>query len=572
VKNLSLLLADDKSLTPLLAGGLPPEATHAARHLTADAPGPNHLFSEDHLADLPRQRWGVVLPKGRIGDDLREAIRPLIEARAAQQGTKPEDVRIYQVDPGLRLDQATAWMERDLLAPEKADRTLPRYLLFLGDLDKISLETQQVLSARHYTGRLAFSDLDGREDPRKYDAYAKKVLRWEEPGAARKDVRAVAFSARGDDPATRSAYDTLMKPARERSEELFPAGHYPVQLEEVVPDHDAMRSDLLELAQDPGKLTLLWSMSHGAGVVRRGDADFQAQRERQGAPVLGDERLTSDLVEMGPFLPGGFWFLFACFGVGTPSGSAYLPWLKALVAAGNFRGYNPDEVLRTLPREGESAFIAATPKAALANPDGPLAVLGHIDLAWSFSFDELPGTGTRSWQRFLKVPEKLLGRKERHRAGEAVAAFMGDMSQINQRLTDQYGEDANAALGMPASRVDPTQRGLLWMLRQDLGAYLLLGDPAVRLPLAPQEKEKPTAAMFFPGGVVGEPDEAGKPSVEGMVTAVMDTIRGRKGPAEIAAKAGLPEDEGPDEVARWVEAYKKAGEAAMDELHRGRSG
>jgi hypothetical protein len=228
-------------------------------------------------------------------------------------------------------------------------------------------------------------------------------------------------------------------------------------------------------------------------------------------------------------------------------------------------------VLRTLPREHESAFIAATPKAALANPEGPLAVLGHIDLAWSCSYDALEGSGTRGWKRFLKVPEKLADREEPCRAGAAVAAFLGDLNQINKKLTEEYAQEADARLENRPSPIDPTRRGLLWMLRQDLGGYLLLGDPAVRLPLASKEEEPEEAshARLFPGFTRPDEDEReeGKPSVEVMVKAVLDTLEGEKGPKVIAREAGVPGDE----VNRWVEAYKKAGEAAMAELLRGRS-
>jgi hypothetical protein len=36
---------------------------------------------------------------------------------------------------------------------------------------------------------------------------------------------------------------------------------------------------------------------------------------------------------------------------------------------------------RMLPGERTRPFIAALPKAVLANPEGPLAVMGHEDLA-----------------------------------------------------------------------------------------------------------------------------------------------------------------------------------------------
>src|SRR5262245_54561146 len=88
------------------------------------------------------------------------------------------------------------------------------------------------------------------------------------------------------------------------------------------------------------------------------------------------------------FLPGGVWVMFACFGAGTPSRSAYHHWLARWQASGEHDG-DLAPVLASLPADGEPAFLAALPQAALASPSGPLAVIGHLDLAWSYGFVDL---------------------------------------------------------------------------------------------------------------------------------------------------------------------------------------
>jgi hypothetical protein len=52
------------------------------------------------------------------------------------------------------------------------------------------------------------------------------------------------------------------------------------------------------------------------------------------------------------------------------------------------------------------------PQPALANPDGPIPFIGHVDLAWSYSFEELDSsTGpTNRLRRFLSLLSYALRR------------------------------------------------------------------------------------------------------------------------------------------------------------------
>jgi len=81
MKKLGLLLASERDGKPILENGLPEEATQDAPSMAPKRSETTHLWNEDGLSNLKKQRWGVVLPKGKVGDDLREAIKPLIEAR-----------------------------------------------------------------------------------------------------------------------------------------------------------------------------------------------------------------------------------------------------------------------------------------------------------------------------------------------------------------------------------------------------------------------------------------------------------------------------------------------------------
>ncbi len=70
----------------------------------------------------------------------------------------------------------------------------------------------------------------------------------------------------------------------------------------------------------------------------------------------------------------------------------------------------------------------------------------------------------------------------RHRAGVAMSKLMRFFAEVNTELTAL--EDARVRAGPgPIDDHERARRGHLWMLRQDLASYVLLGDPAVRLPI-----------------------------------------------------------------------------------------
>ncbi|MDI3284725.1 hypothetical protein [Polyangium sp. 15x6] len=241
--------------------------------------------------------------------------------------------------------------------------------------------------------------------------------------------------------------------------------------------------------------SMLFSISHGCGAPRAGWASPEEQRRLQGAMSFGGGvRITAEDVATRPFLPGGLWFFFACFGAGTPGESAYHHWLAALRDIGLY-GRNVDGVLRSLSTE--RPFVAALPQAALANPQGPLAVMGHVDLAWTFSFHDVGTTNKYRPSRFQDIFRTLV---EGKRVGAGYFELQRFFQQASVDLSTMYDRDARMkARGVEVDddKVRKTRKATLWMLRQDLSAYVLLGDPAARLhiegPLA-HEVPRATAA------------------------------------------------------------------------------
>lgn len=438
--------------------------------------------------DLIEQGWGVIAPKGADGDRLLRLVEPLCRRRAEEQGA---EVIVYRVDPAMDPVASARWMQHEYWdAVERREDLLPRYLLLLGDASAISWDLQQVLGGGAFVGRLAFEAAEG------YEAYVDKALRWEseapEPGAS-----VLFFTARDGSRATHEGYTHLMQPSLTLAQTLKQKGKFRAHELIEVP----YRAELLSPGQDPSshaeemlrasasaRAGLLFSMSHGAGAPREGWESPVAQRALQGSMILGGrERLTALDLAARPFLPGGLWFFFACFSAGTPATSAYHPWLDRLHRLGRVGAAGP--VLASLPQDGAAAFVAALPQAALSNPEGPLGVIGHVDLAWTWGFRDSGisrvSQGERSRaERFQGTLRALVGGHRFGVAHQALAHFSVLASVELSTMYDASARRGDLVEGDAEDEAWEARRADLWLQRHDLGAYVLLGDPAARLPIA----------------------------------------------------------------------------------------
>lgn len=487
-----LLLADGHTGEQVLGNGVPLDtAAHMQRLEQVDA---SHMLNPGKDPNLlPQQRWGVVAPEGPEGDRLLALIQGLIGWRQECQGGAP--VSIYRVPRALSsvTDEAqesyTLWKNSVLNDPDRQKVSeRPLYLLFLGDLDVLPFELQQSVAQERLVGRLAFP----REQD--YEAYVEKVLRWEKrPPSVLQPSRALFYTVHDGTQATRIGYSALMTTALEdlRESRKEAAGLTEEELKQHIlemgsPRRFSIEDMLSEAARDVP--TVLFSMSHGLGPPRDGWRSPTERWEMQGAMSLGKgERLDARALASRPFLPGGIWFYFACFGAGTPSTSAYWPWLKRLSDIGQFRG-ELDSVLTALPGSHERPFIAALPQAVLANPQGPLAVVGHVDLAWTYGFqDHLTGVSKRD--RFTQILEQWL---DGSRAGVGIGWLTGtEFGKVNTSLTELYKQlETSQKLGISHPR-STAQLAHLWMTQQDLAGYILLGDPAAHLPRATASTQLP---------------------------------------------------------------------------------
>jgi len=147
------------------------------------------------------------------------------------------------------------------------------------------------------------------------------------------------------------------------------------------------------------------------------------------------------------------------------------------------------------------------------------------------------------------------------RAGVALRSLSRSLEQVNTELVALY--DRHASQGRPSpGRRDQAYRGHLWMLHQDLAGYILLGDPAARLPLA--GLESPAVGSSVGPVAVAERGERGEcdERIGRMERAVAALLTGESSPDQAAGRHGFARDE----LERWLVRYREAGRNVLEQI------
>ncbi len=412
-------------------------------------------------ADLAQAGWAVIFPAvmdARRKQNIEGALAELFEHRKKQAGEK--FYRVLDYRPG---ETKSKFLQRYRVGDGPADpEEMPFYVLLVGSPEEIPFEFQYQLDVMRAVGRLDFGD-----DLDAYRQYAHNVV-LAETGQVKLPRRMAFFGVSNPgDKATQLSSKSLIQPLWDNLQVAAPPTQdEALQFKWEFARFTAAQATHHQLAQllggDPAQTpALLLTASHGMEFPMTNPDQIKYQgallcQDWPGPSGKLDRKhyfAAEDLAPNANVL-GMVIFFFACYGAGTPK----LDQFSALS--------KPKQIA---PRN----FIAALPQQLLRQ--GALAVLGHVERAWGYSF--VMPTGEVDNQSFVTALRKLLN-------GERVG--MATDAGFNLRYADKssdlsYALGERAAGSFSVSDADLTQ---MWMATNDTRGYVVLGDPAVRIPFA----------------------------------------------------------------------------------------
>lgn len=432
---------------------------------------------------LAEAGWGIIFAQNDRDHTpaILDALKELLDLRRGQAGDR---YREYTGDKALGPDESkTAWLARQGVGPGPADPDkVPYYLLIAGDPDTIPYRFQYQLDVQYAVGRIHFDTLE------EYAQYARSVV-LAESGKVALPRRATFFGVQNlDDPATAQGAKLLVAPLAEKM-----VGIRTDWTVDTVAPADANKARLAQLLGGAQTPALLFTESHGMYFP----PDDQRQIPHGGALLCGDwpgpmiwqkeisrdHYLAAEDVGDDARLLGMIAFHFACFGAGTPrlDDFAHGAAARAEIAP--------------------HAFVARLPQRLLGHPKGgALAAIGHVERAFPASFV----WGQAGPQ--LAVFESTLGKLMK---GAPVGFAVEDLNERYSELsTVLSGELEEIEFG---KQPDLTELTGMWMANNDARNYTIIGDPAVRLPLAGNgaDEQRPT---IIPVEIRGPADPGGAPS------------------------------------------------------------
>ncbi len=410
--------------------------------------------------------WAVLFPADMnptLREQVKDALHPLLELRKSQAGDLfrlCDGTAAYR--PGERKDQ---YCNRQGIAPGAVDpREFPYYVMLVGTPEDIPYSFQYQLDVMRGVGRLDFED-----DLDAYAAYARNVVA-AETGQVRLPRRMALFGTENPgDKATHLSARYLVRPLFENLtaspdlQEL--ALHYPWEIPAPhIGEGRATRAQLQDLLGQAGDdvPALLFAATHGLEFP----ANHPHQLRHQGALLCQDwpgpgHEVTRDMYLAGEDLDtsadllGMIAMLFACYGAGTPALDQFAM-----------------QAFKVRERIAPCGFTAALPRQMLRS--GALAVIGHVERAWGYSF--ISPRGDLEHQTFVTALRSLMN-------GQPVG--LATDASFNLRYA-AMSSDLSAAL--EELRWDPEYLSAYelahrWTASNDARSYTVIGDPAVGIPL-----------------------------------------------------------------------------------------
>jgi hypothetical protein len=458
---------------------------------------------------LKETGWGVIFAFG-ADPAIYEAVSPLLKLRKSQAGDR---YREYLGPDAYRPNESKQdFLRRHGAGPGPVDPlVVPYYLLIVGDPDSISFRFQYQLDVQYAVGRIHFESIA------EYAAYARSVVE-AETGALALPRRAAIFGVSNTgDVATRLSHDELALPLAEwaATQDGWTVDTYA--------NGDATKARLTSLLGDVAP-AFLFTASHGMCYPR----EDPRQLAQQGALLCQDwpgpsfqQAIPNDFFFSGDDVAddarifGTIAMHFACFGAGTPQLSDFSD-------------------TGAPPAIASKSFLGCLPQRLIAHPrGGALAVIGHVERAWGWSFHwDHAGSQTEVFRSTIK---RLL---EGHPVGSALEYFNGRYAELSSDLSTTL-EDMKFG-----ATVDPYLLSGLWTANNDARSYSVIGDPAVRLNLVNDVRpaERPVLEVISVSASDSFQTPAPQPSATPQVSVaqvdfgVIDSVRAAAGSLQDAAQ------------------------------------
>jgi hypothetical protein len=407
----------------------------------------------EDLADPHTAGWTfLVNSKDHNKAHLVKSIRRLAEHRGMKDPAEP------LLFNGETADEWVDWLMENYSSPQMEQK--PHYILILGGPDQVPFLFQSVLDTTAAVGRLAF------DTPEELEAYADKVIKMETATAPIVNREAVFFAPDGgpSDP-TYLSHHYLAKPLAKDMQ-----GRLGFNVKTMFAD-DATKANLQDALRQT-KPALVFTASHGLGSP---DEPLETQKRINGAiccqqvgAMQDNDWLFSgeDIPLDEPFLEGAVFFQFACFGYGTLAESDFAHWDPRIGSKVN----------------AKADFVAAFPKKLLSHPRGPIAFVGHVDIALVHGFDDpnnpipMEGPWNLRIEPFKRSLDQMLG-------VNPMGIAMEDMNMrynlLNAYLTGLYDRLQRGKVKVNADFQERLVSNFL--MRSDAQNYMIFGDPAAHL-------------------------------------------------------------------------------------------
>lgn len=420
---------------------------------------------------IDQSGWGVIFAQDE-DPAVIEALEPLLALRREQAG---DFYYQYMGGKGNRRGYFPSESKVDFLQERGAEafgpadpHFAPYYVLIVGDPEKIPFRFQYQLDVQYAVGRIHF------RNPQEYAQYAQNVVMAETQKAnLRLSRQAAMFGVEHNErDATYLSANHLVRPLIEQLQKMSEEFNLGWQFNPFIKEQatKANLSSLINGAQSPA---LLFTANHGMGFER---GDYR-QADHQGAllcqdwkgPAAGqkleDCYFSADDVASNANLLGMMAFHFACFGAGTPRQNNFLmakDW-------------------QLPPQIADRDFVARLPQQLMLK--GALAVVGHIERAWGVSiayhYENLKkdGSETKHLATYRSTLKRLM---DGHPIGSALEYFNEKYGEYSAALSQGFDDRKYEVQKAP----DDYEFTRLWRANNDARNFIILGDPAVRLPLA----------------------------------------------------------------------------------------